>query len=68
MSKLVGVRINTESPKTKSKVYYYNTEKDYKRGDGIRIKVPSGGTPKATIVSGNSKKKLSIKVKDLEEL
>lgn len=66
MTKIVGVKIDTKSPNTKEKIYYYKTDKDFKRGDKIDIKVESGGTPTATIVIGNSNKKFSRKLKKLE--
>lgn len=66
MNKIIGVTIDTKSPHTKQKVYYYKTEKDFKRGDQIDIKVGTGGTPTATVVIGNSKKKFSGKIKNLE--
>ena len=66
MSKVVGIKIDTKSPHTKEKVYYYRTEKDFKRGDKINVKVESGGTPTSTVVIGNSQKKFSHNLKDLE--
>ena len=66
MTKIVGVKIDTKSPNTKDKIYYYKTDKDFKRGDKIDIKVESGGTPTATIAIGNSNKKFSRKLKKLE--
>ena len=66
MSKVIGVKIDTKSPHTKDKIYYYKTEKDFKRGDVIDIKVESGGTPTATVIIGDSKKKFSRNLKDLE--
>ena len=66
MTKIVGVKIDTKSPNTKEKIYYYRTDKNFKRGDKIDIKVESGGTPTATIVIGNSNKKFSRKLKKLE--
>ena len=66
MTKIVGVKIDTKSPNTKDKIYYYKTDKDFKRGDKIDIKVESGGTPTATIVIGNSNKKFTRKLKKLE--
>lgn len=66
MTKIIGVKIDTKSPHTKEKVYYYKTNKEFKRGDKIDIKVESGGTPTATVVIGNSKKKFSGKLKKLE--
>lgn len=66
MTKIVGVKIDTKSPNTKDKIYYYKTDKDFKRGDKIDIKVESGGTPTATIVIGNSNKKFTRKLKQLE--
>ena len=66
MTKIIGVKIDTKSPHTKEKVYYYKTEKDFKRGDKVDIKVESGGTPTATVVIGNSQKKFSRNIKSLE--
>lgn len=60
-TKVVGVRIDTKSTSTKEKVYYYTTNKDFKRGDRIRVKVPSGGSPKSTIAVANSNKKGNFK-------
>lgn len=67
-SKIVGIKIDTKSPRTKDKIYYYKTEKDFKRGDKINVKVESGGAPNAIVVIGNSQKKISHKLKDLEEV
>lgn len=67
MSKVVGVTIDTKSANTKNKIYYYKTNNNYDCGDNIKIKVPSGGTPSATVVIKNSKKKHSINLKELEE-
>lgn len=58
MSKIVGVKIGTKSPHTQDKIYYYKTDNDYKRGDKITVKVPSGGTPEAVIVDADSKRKI----------
>ena len=66
MTKIVGVKIDTKSPNTKEKIYYYKTDKHFKRGDKVDIKVESGGTPTATVVIGNSNKKFSRKLKKLE--
>lgn len=60
-TRIVGIRIDTKSTSTKEKVYYYETNKDFKRGDRLRVKVPSGGTPKSTIAIENSKKKGNYK-------
>ena len=68
MSKIVGVKIDTKSPHTKDKIYYYKTDKKFKRGEQVDIKVPSGGTPMATVVISNSKKKFSGRLKDLEDV
>lgn len=65
MSKIVGVKIGTKSLKTQEKVYYYKTDNEYKRGDKITISVPSGGTPDAVVVIGDSKKKFN-NIKNLE--
>ena len=66
MSKIVGVTIDTKSPHTKEKVYYYKTNRDLKKGEQLRIGVPSGGKPNATVVSTNARKKFSGKIKNLE--
>lgn len=58
---VVGVRIDTKSTSTKEKVYYYKTNQEFKKGDRIRVKVPSGGTPKSTIAIENSNKKGNFK-------
>ncbi len=68
MGKIIGIKIDTKSPKTKDKIYYYSTEKDFKRGDKINVKTESGGTPNAVVVVGNSQKKISHKLKKLEEV
>ena len=66
-SHVVGVRIDTKAKNTQKKIYYYKTDRDYVRGDTIRIKVPSGGTPKATIAIENSTKKGRGTLKELRE-
>ena len=66
MQRVVGIKIDTKSPHTKDKIYYYKTNEDLKRGDIIDVKVESGGTPTATVVIGNSQKKFSRSLKDLE--
>ena len=53
---VVGVKIDTKSPHTSEKVYYYKTEKDLKVGQNINIHVPSGGNPVATVVDSNAKR------------
>lgn len=68
MTKIVGVTIDTKSPKTKDKIYYYETNENLKRGDNIDIKVPTGGTPCATVVIQDSKKKFSKPIKPLEKV
>lgn len=60
-TRVVGVRIDTKSTSTKEKVYYYTTNKEFKRGDRIRVRVPSGGSPKSTIAVANSNKKGNFK-------
>lgn len=64
--KIVGVKIDTKSRKTKDKIYYYSTDKDLKKGDKVRAKMPTGGTPTTTIVVQDSKVSYKGKVKDLE--
>jgi len=66
MSKVVGVKIGTKSPHTKDKIYYYKTDKSLKKGDVIDIKVETGGTPTATVVIQNSRKKFFQPLKELE--
>ena len=60
-TKVVGIRIDTKSTSTKEKVYYYKTNKDFKRGDRLRVRVPSGGSPKSTVAVANSNKKGNYK-------
>ncbi len=60
-TRVVGVKIDTKSTKTKDKIYYYKTNADLKRGERIRVKVPSGGSPQSTVVVENSSKKGRIK-------
>lgn len=66
MSKVVGVRIASESPK--DKIYYYNTDEDLKKGDKIDIRVPSGGTPNAIVTIQDSKKKFTGSLKKLDRI
>ena len=66
MSKIVGIKIDTKSPHTKEKVYYYKTDKSLKRGEVINIKVNTGGTPKATVVIENSNKRFKRKLDKLD--
>lgn len=66
MSRVVGVKIGTKSPHTKDKIYYYKTDKVLKKGQVIDIKVETGGTPTATVVVQNSKKKFTQPLKKLE--
>ena len=66
MTKVVGVKIDTKSPHTKDKIYYYKTEKDFKRCDVIDIVVETGGSPTATVAIANSKKKHNVPLKNLE--
>ena len=66
MSKIVGIKIDTKSPHTKEKVYYYKTDKSLKRGEVINVKVNTGGTPKATVVVENSNKNLKRKLDNLK--
>lgn len=65
MSKIVGIKIDTKSPHTKDKIYYYRTDKDLKRGEVINVKVDSGGTPKATVVIEQSRKSFDRKIDEL---
>ena len=55
-TRVVGIKIDTKSANTQHKVYYYRTNADLKRGDRIRVKVPSGGSPQSTVAIANSKK------------
>ena len=54
MNKIVGLTIDTKSTKSKNKVYYYKTDKTFKPGQSLKIKVKSGGTPHATVIESNS--------------
>ena len=60
-TRVVGIRIDTKSTSTKEKVYYYTTNKEFKRGDRLRVRVPSGGSPKSTVAIANSNKKGNFK-------
>ena len=55
-TKVVGIKIDTKSTNTKDKVYYYRTNQDLKKGERIRVRVPSGGCPVSTVAVSNSKK------------
>lgn len=66
-TRVIGVKIDTKSTKTKDKVYYYKTDKKFEVGDRIRVQVPSGGTPLSTVSEVNSKKKVKRIKKLLEE-
>lgn len=66
MSKIVGVTIDTKSKRTQDKVYYYRTDEKLTDGQRIRVGVPSGGKPNATVVDTNNKNKHSIKIKELD--
>lgn len=66
MSKIVGVTIDTKSKRTQDKVYYYRTNEDLNDGQRIRVGVPSGGKPNATVVDVSNKKKTSIRIKELD--
>ena len=66
MSKIVGIKIDTKSPNTKEKIYYYRTDKDLKRGEVVNIKVDSGGTPKAIVAIENSNKNFKRKLYNLK--
>lgn len=60
-TRVVGVKIDTKSMHTKDKIYYYRTNVDLKRGEHIRVRVPSGGCPVSTVVVENSSKSKNIK-------
>ena len=60
-TKIVGVKIDTKSTNTKDKIYYYKTNQDLKRGERIRVRVPSGGCPVSTVAVANSNKKGNFK-------
>lgn len=45
---VVGIQIEGSR-----KIYYYLTSKNYRIGQKIKIKAPSGGTPDATVVRVN---------------
>jgi hypothetical protein len=60
-TRVVGVKIDTKSTHTKDKIYYYKTNQDLKRGERIRVRVPSGGCPVSTVAVSNSKKEGKFK-------
>lgn len=64
--KIVGIKIDTKSPKTQDKIYYYKTKKELKYGDRINVKVESGGTPSAIVIIENNNKVSSKNLKKLE--
>ena len=66
MSKIVGVTIDTKSKRTQDKVYYYRTDEELKDGQRIRVGVPSGGKPNATVVDPDNKSKHKITIKELD--
>ena len=66
MNKTVGLTIDTKSTKSKNKVYYYKTDKTFKPGQSLKIKVKSGGTPHATVIEPNSSVNKMYKLKELE--
>lgn len=66
MSKIIGVTIDTKSKRTQDKVYYYKTTEDLRDGQRIRVGVPSGGKPNATVVDTDNKSKHSLKIKELD--
>lgn len=68
MTKVIGVTIATKSPNTKDKIYYYKTDENLKRGDNIDIKVPTGGTPCASVVVQDSKKTFNCEIKPLKQV
>lgn len=59
---IVGIRIDGYK-----KTYYYHTNNDYKVGDTIKVLMPSGGTPDATIVEVDSQYKPS-RISELREV
>lgn len=66
---VVGIKINTKSGTKVDKTYYYRTTKEFKKGDELRVKVPSGGSPRSRVVVANSQKYNTHNaiLKDLEE-
>ena len=66
MSRVVGVTIDTKSKRTQDKVYYYRTNEELKDGQRIRVGVPSGGKPNATVVVEDSKRTHSVRLKELD--
>ena len=66
-NKIVGIKIGTKSEKYKDKIYYYKTDKNLKKGEVIKAKMPTGGTATCTVSIENSKKKkYGLKVLDIE--
>ena len=66
MSKIVGVTIDTKSKRTQDKVYYYRTNEELRDGQRIRVGVPSGGNPNATVVDTDNKNKHTLRIKELD--
>lgn len=65
--KIVGIKIDQKQVRGgTSKTYYYKTTEDLEKGDRIRVKVPSGGNPRAIVVVGESKKKHNYRLKELD--
>ena len=60
-TKIIGVKIDTKSTHTKDKIYYYKTNQNLKKGERIRVRVPSGGCPVSTVAVSNSKKEGNFK-------
>ena len=50
-TKLVGVQFDHKTKSKSEKIYWYRTNKDYKVGDTIEVKAPTGGKPDVLIVS-----------------
>ncbi|MBO7614822.1 MAG: hypothetical protein J6T15_03905 [Bacilli bacterium] len=65
-TRIVGVTIDTKSKNTQDKVYYYKTTERLQDGERIRVGVPSGGFPNATVVDTNNKSKHSMRIKELD--
>lgn len=59
MSKVVGIKFKQKSKDNKyhDKIYYYRTDRDVSKGEKLNIKVPSGGSPDAVVVSIEEKSK-----------
>lgn len=53
--KVVGVKFDTRHNNKYEKTYYYKTDKEYEKGQSIKIRTPNGGQAKVKVVVKDSK-------------